>query len=194
MSDTNHSRSGFSVLKVLAVIGIVFIALVGGCVACTAGAVGAVANAQKQAEAKQVTGAKELMTTTVSDLRPDGELALVFTMGSKHTDLQRAEWEKRITGQVVDWTLPIYEVRKEKDHYVVQTNASVMEKGPVGCFIDIYPQSEQDVAILAALQLKSPIHFRGRIVGTTLRNLKITPAILVAEAKAAPAPVPAATP
>jgi hypothetical protein len=59
----------------------------------------------------------ELSAAQPSSLRPDGELAEIFALGTKSTELQRENKLAQIRGQVVQWTLPVYEVSRAGDRY-----------------------------------------------------------------------------
>lgn len=112
-----------------------------------------------------------------STLSPRGNLNEAFSMMSKYTNLQRDNLEKEITGQVVQWQLPIYEVRKKSDGiYRIQTDSMY---GMVGTFITLYTQSEDEVRTVESLTTGKIITVKGRITGTSMRNIDIDPAILI---------------
>jgi len=173
------SKAGASVLKVLGISAIIIVAMIGGCVACTATVVGAAVKGHEANQAKLAENAAGLLSAKPSDLRADGDLAQIFTIGSKHTEIQREEKLRAITGKVVEWTLPVYEISKDGDHYKVQTGSSLSGTGPVSCFVHIYPQSDADTQALLRLTEKMPVHFRGIIEGDSFRSLVIRPAIIV---------------
>ncbi|NQV69268.1 MAG: hypothetical protein HQ498_04500 [Pseudohongiella sp.] len=117
-----------------------------------------------------------LAQATVSDLSPGGELNAAFSILSEHTDIQRENLERDITGTTVIWQLPIYEVSKITDgHYRVQTAGS----GVVGTFAEIYTQSADEANFIEGLIEDDLIKFKGTITGTFLRNIEFDPAILV---------------
>jgi hypothetical protein len=121
-----------------------------------------------------------LVNTPPSPLKPDGELAEIFTYGSDHTDLQRQLKLKEILGKIVEWELPVYEVKQSGSGYVIQTsNGGFFEKKLVGTFIHITPQDENDRGLVESLKTGSLVTFKGIIEDTTMRNLDIKPAILV---------------
>lgn len=124
-----------------------------------------------------------LINAPPSPLKPDGELAEIFTIGSDHTDLQRQLKLKEIIGKTVEWHLPVYEVRQSGSAYVVQTShtlkGDLFGKKLVGTFIHITPRNESDRRLVEGLKTGSLISFRGTIVGASLRNLDIRPAVLV---------------
>jgi len=112
-----------------------------------------------------------------STLSATGKLNDAFSLMSKYTDLQRDNLEKEITDQVVQWKLPVYEVdKKEEGVYRIQTDSSY---GHVGTFITLYTQSPAEVKTVEALTTGKWINIKGRIKGTTLRNVNIDPAVLI---------------
>ena len=96
---------------------------------------------------------------------------------SKHTDIQRENKEKEITGKIVQWSLPVYEVNKPNDkYYRIQTSGS----NHVGTFVKIYPRNNEEKQYIEELQTGNIISFKGKIIGTTtMRNIDIAPAILM---------------
>lgn len=112
-----------------------------------------------------------------SSLSATGKLNDAFSLMSKYTDVQRDNLEKEITDQVVQWKLPVYEVDKKEDGvYRVQTDSSF---GHVGTFVTLYTQSADEAKAVESLTTGKWINFKGRIKGTTLRNINIDPAVLV---------------
>ncbi len=121
-------------------------------------------------------------------LSPTGDLAEMFTLFSENTDLQRQLKLKEILGKVVEWQLPVYEVRQEGNTYLIQTSPTLkgdnLREKHVGVFIHITPQDESDRRFIENLKTGHLIKFKGVIEGATMRNLDIKPAILVMEANA----------
>lgn len=123
-----------------------------------------------------------LASAPASDLQPTGRLAQAFKLGSDNTDLQRENIEREITGQIVLWTLPVYEVSKRRDGYRIQTsgdNAIFFGEPLVGVFATVYPRSERDDWTIAQLKTGMSVTFKGQITGTSVRYIEIDPAILV---------------
>ncbi|MDP1548349.1 MAG: hypothetical protein Q8L87_20230 [Anaerolineales bacterium] len=137
----------------------------------------------------------ELASAAPSNLQPTGELSEIFSLGSKNTDLQRENKLKEITGQIVEWQLPVYEVAKKGDVYRVQTGASVNigqgRPGSVGTFVDVTPRTDADRKVIEALKTGDVISFKGRIAGSSFRSLEIKPALLYSGAPVAQAAVTA---
>ncbi len=121
----------------------------------------------------------KLASAPVSKLEPVGELGELFNMGSKNTDIQREEVEKLITGQVVEWTLRVYEVSKDGDYYKVQTQNEIMSNPKiVSAYVYIYPRDENELAKIKSLKTDDKITFKGIITGVSLsRSINIKPAI-----------------
>jgi uncharacterized protein YecT (DUF1311 family) len=116
-----------------------------------------------------------------SELNPHGELAAMFAFGGNNTDLQRENRLKEITGKVVQWQLPVYDVKKSGNGYRIQTQGTVggfMGSPVVGTFISITPRDDQEKQAIEALKTGDTISFKGRIADSTMRHLEIKPAIL----------------
>jgi len=112
-----------------------------------------------------------------STLSATGQLSDAFSLMSKYTDLQRDNLEKDIMDKVVQWQLPVYEVSKQSDGvYRIQTAS---QYGHVGTFVTLYTQSDDEVKTVESLTTGKMITVKGRITGTTMRNIDIEPAVLV---------------
>ncbi len=119
----------------------------------------------KEIEAAQVNGPSA------------SELAPLFNPMSEHTDIQRENKEKEITGKIVEWTVPVYDVEKRGDGYRVQASTTSRS---VGAFITVTPRNDEESAIIEALKEDDQISFKGRITGVTFtRDIEIEPAVLV---------------
>lgn len=147
-------------------------------------------------KSKADTGVDALASAAPSNLNPVGELDRMFSLGSDNTDLQRENKLKEITGQVVQWTLPVYEVSRSGDYYKIQTSSKsgFGIPGTVGTFVYIYARSDAERALVEGLKTGEMVSFKGKIAGSTMRNLNIKPAILVLPEAAAAAPTPAPEP
>lgn len=124
----------------------------------------------------------ELFAATPSHLSPTGELSDMFNLMSENTDLQRKNKFKEIKGKVVEWTLPVYEVKQDGSGYVIQTVAFPN----VGAFVYVTARNEQDKSIIEGLKTGSRISFKGVIEDVTMRHLEINPAILFQPGSAKP--------
>jgi hypothetical protein len=118
-----------------------------------------------------------LIKATPSDVRPDGDIAAMFTMGSKFTDLQREDKLSQIKGKVIEWELPVYDVKRDGDKgYKIQTSGG---GNHVGTFIHITPQSPDDDALIKLLKTDDFVKIKGVISDVEMRYLIITPAVIV---------------
>ncbi len=131
-----------------------------------------------------------LVRAEPSELSPYGELAELFTIGSKNTDLQRENKLKEITGKVVQWKLPVYEVARSGKGYKVQTKRSsdegMFDQNLLGTLVYITPRNDAESKIIEALKTGDAILFKGVIAGSTMRAIEVNPAILVSEESLVP--------
>ena len=116
----------------------------------------------------------ELAAAVPAQLSPTGELSAMFNLMSENTDLQRKNKFKEIKGKIVEWTLPVYEVRQSGSGYAIQTEA----EQTVGTIVYVTARNEQDKTIIEGLKTGSRISFKGVISDVTMRHLEIKPAIL----------------
>lgn len=125
---------------------------------------------------------EEVSQTNPANIQPTGELAEMFNPLSDHTNIQRENKIAEITGQVVQWTLPVYEVRKMDNYYRVQTIARTggfNHEAIVGAFINLYPRSDQDAAFIEGLKTEDTVTIKGRIKGSRLRHIEIDDAYVI---------------
>lgn len=131
-------------------------------------------NEQKASEEYDL---KLVQSANPSPILPVGELAQIFQLNSKHTDLQRENKERELKGKVVQWRLPVYEVNKQRDGlYRIQTDGS---EDTVGTFVFLRARKDTDREHIERLKTGDIISVKGKITGTFLRNLKIEHALLV---------------
>jgi len=120
-----------------------------------------------------------------SDLAPTGELAEILSYGSDFTQLQRDLKFKAIRGKVIEWRLPVYEVKQSDDGYLIQTGRSFRDdplgNSLVGTFLHVTPRSDDDRQLVERLKTGDVIKVKGVIDDVTIRNLDIKPALLVTE-------------
>ncbi|MFZ4439952.1 MAG: hypothetical protein ACOYOS_16110 [Syntrophales bacterium] len=135
---------------------------------------------------------ENILLENPTHISPYGELADIFNLGSDYTDVQRENKAAELKGKIVQWSLPVYEISRNKSGYRVQTRGG----RAVGTFIYITPADDEEKSIIEGLKTGDTINFKGRIKGISLRNVEITPAILMMQAKQpanetqAPAPSP----
>lgn len=132
--------------------------------------------------------AATLENTPASALRPNGELASMYALGSDNTALQRENKLAEIKGQVVQWTLPVYEVKRSGEGYKIQTSGS----GVIGTFVHVIPRNPAEQKLIEGLKTDDMVSFKGTVFDMTMRHLEINPAIIVTPVltQAATAPVP----
>ena len=142
------------------------------------GVVVAIIAAIASPSSEEVAAANEAIKAQApnTSLASDGELKDLFTMGSDNTDLQREEKEKEIKGEVVQWTLPVYEVNKlEEGKFKIQTSGI----GHVATFCYIVADGDDDIAKLSALKTGDMVTVKGKIDGISFRSIKLDPCFLV---------------
>jgi hypothetical protein len=125
----------------------------------------------------------EVKSAQVTNINPSGELAELFTFGGDGTDIQRDNKEAEITGKYVEWSLPVFDVNKTSENkYRVQTSSSEAIFGgrkSVGAFIVIHTSGDAENQYVEGLKEKDIITFKGKIKGTSMRNISIDPAIVI---------------
>jgi hypothetical protein len=122
-----------------------------------------------------VQNAAQINAMVASQLRPDGELAKVFTFLSDATDIQRSQLQHKIENKIVDWSLPVYDVSEQSENdIVVQTETGSF----VGTFVHFRNPNESTKSRLIALKVGNILHFKGVVKDVFLRSLVIDPAAL----------------
>ena len=166
---------------------------IGGCVLFIGGVAKVasdVADDMEAAAEEQMAAEKAkrdgLVSATPSELSPTGELAKIFKANSENTDIQRENKEKEITGKIIEWKLPVYDVKKNDDGYRIQTSGN--EKlfnnesldALVKTWIQLEPRSAEEKSIIEGLVTDDYITVRGYIDGVDfMRSIEIEPAILI---------------
>ena len=169
-----EKKKGGALKIILILLGVVALCI-GGCVLTCTGGAAAIGAGIAKAEEEKLELAKSLNSMPASDITAES-LSELFAIGEKHTDLQRENKEAEITGEIVEWELTVYEVRKKDDGiYRIQTE----EKLKVGTFINLYTFSPEEVSRVEALVTGNKIKIKGKITGTSMRNIDIEPAIFV---------------
>jgi len=120
-------------------------------------------SAEEQASAFE-TKLNEITNAQPANLSPGGDLAELFSMMSKNTDLQRENKEKEIKGKIVDWTLPVFEVKKRDENtYKIQTSS---RSDAVGTFVVVTTRSPEQVSYVEELTTGQLVRIKGTITGT----------------------------
>lgn len=166
---------------------------IGGCVLFVGGVAKVatdVADDIKAEADKQMAAEKAkrdgLVSATPSELSPTGELAKIFKANSENTDIQRENKEKEITGEIVEWKLPVYDVNKNNNGYKIQTSGvdklldNESLNALVKTWIQLEPRSDEEKSIIEGLVTGDYITVRGYIDGVDfMRAIEIEPAILI---------------
>jgi hypothetical protein len=105
------------------------------------------------------------------------ELAPIFELGGKSTDVQREEKEKAIKGKVVEWKgLKVYEVGKRGEAcYKIQTSGT---SDAPGTFVRTCPEDDATKTAIVALKTGDRIDVKGLITDVSMRNIDLDPAIV----------------
>ena len=166
---------------------------IGGCVLFIGGVAKVasdVADDMEAAAEEQMAAEKAkrdgLVSATPSELSPTGELAKIFKANSENTDIQRENKEKEITGKIVEWTLPVYEVKKSDGGYSVSISGKDDFLDPksmtarVSTVIALNPSDDDTRVTIEGLLGGDRITIRGYIAGVDwARRIEIEPAILI---------------
>lgn len=135
-------------------------------------------------EKQNSIGVAEIAGLSSANISPAGELAEIFKMNSSYTDVQRSNKVEEISGKIVQWTLPVYEVSKHDDNvYRVQTSGGSTSNfggtNYVGTFLNLNARGTTQASYIESLRTGDMLTFKGRITGTFLRNIEIEPAIVI---------------
>lgn len=134
----------------------------------------------KEEKAQQLLSTLDNITNAqAANISPSGDINELFSYNSKNTDIQRDNKEKEIKGRIVQWSLPVYEVKKRSENlYRIQTKGNTRY---VGVFLTLHARNSDESAYIESLQTGNMISFKGKIEGTTMRNIDIAPAVLVSK-------------
>jgi hypothetical protein len=120
----------------------------------------------------------------VSELSPVGEIAAMFNLNSKYTDIQRSNKLKEIKGKVVVWEVKVYEIKKDGEgEYKIQSkggfNFDDSNDLPVGMDVKLHTRNPEEVKFIEAVKTDDVIRIKGILTGEiSMRYLEIEPAIL----------------
>jgi hypothetical protein len=175
MNQAMNNKKGGAMKIILIILGVIALCI-GGCVLTCTGGAAAISAGIAKAEEEKLEFAKSLKDVSAGDLSA-ASLSEIFSYGEKYTDIQRENKEAEIKGEIVEWELAVYDVKKTSDGiYRIQTS---QKSGSVGTFIDLYTFSPEEVSRVESLVSDDNIKFRGKITGTSMRNIEIEPAILL---------------
>jgi hypothetical protein len=127
-------------------------------------------------EPQTLASDRSIAAAPVSEITPEGELAQIFSLFSDATEVQRTEKEHQIKGKIVQWRLPVYDVTKRSDFYVIQTKSRA---GTVAAFCYVRASDEATKRYLLSLKENDYVTCKGEIAGTTMRSIDIKPAVLL---------------
>jgi len=144
------------------------------------GVLGAIFGPTTEEKAHQLSATLDSISNAqAANISASGEISEVFSLGSKNTDIQRDNMEKEIKGKIIQWSLPVYEVKKrDENKYRIQTKSGTRY---VGAFLTLHARNSEESAYIESLQTGNMISFKGKINGTTMRNIDIEPAVLVSK-------------
>lgn len=118
---------------------------------------------------------KALETSSPSQLRPDGVLKVQFQKMSEFGNSARNETERQIKGNIVEWTLTVFQVSHQGSEYRIQTS----DTDKVETLVVIDAAARQERSRIDALRTGDVITVRGYIKGITMGSVEISPALLV---------------
>ncbi len=132
-------------------------------------------------EKKSIEKVKNLISVEIYQIPPQGKLYELYSFGSNNTDLQRDNMEKELKGKIVQWILPVFEVKKlSENKYKIQTDSgNLFGTKYVGTFTVVYTQNENEIKFIENLKTGNLVTVKGEITGTFMRNIEIEPAILI---------------
>lgn len=121
--------------------------------------------------------AGDVIALEASSLSPRGRIADAFGLISEQTRLQREALETEIKGQIIQWTLPVYEVQNDDSRLLVQT-ASYDGNVDISCVVP--DPTPDDLAKAMQLEPGQLITCKGRIKGARfMTGLEISPAAIM---------------
>lgn len=138
---------------------------------------------KEQKAAKHQQDIQALAQQKAEVIYPDDEIAQVFAIGSKYTDVQRENAERQLKGKVVQWQLPVYNVTKSGDNvYKIQTSPLDFRSHNrmyVPTFITLITTHDYEGKELEAMKERDLLTFKGVIEGVSMRHLVINPAMFI---------------
>ena len=143
------------------------------------GVVAAIFSATDEEKADLLTKTlNEMESAPATNYSPSGKIAKHFGLMSDNTDIQRDNLEKELKDKIVEWYLEVYEVNisdEKSSLYRVQTASG----NNVGTFVYVYARDNEEKSYIEGLKTGDFVKIKGRITGTSMRNLTIKDAILI---------------
>jgi uncharacterized protein YecT (DUF1311 family) len=116
----------------------------------------------------------DLENSTASDLQPYGELTQIYELGGNSTDIQRDNKTAEIKGSIVDWSLQVYDVKKTKNGYKLQTSG----RGLVRTSINLTVRDSEETTFVESLKTGDLIRVKAIIEDVSFRIIELNPAVL----------------
>lgn len=124
----------------------------------------------------------ELIAVPIANIDPVA-LCPLFKFGSDHTGLQREDVLKTLVGKIVQWRLQVYEIKStnKPDLYRVQTKEcnDSSENRNIPTIIDLSARNDADTAVIHSLKTGDWFTVRGKVAGTFMRSIELSPAIIM---------------
>ena len=148
--------------------------------------------AEKDNQKKLITAPKlnllnKLKVAQPSDIKPTGELPEVLTNGSDFTSIQRDLKIKEALGKVALWSLPVYDVKKSGNEYIILTypgfDGKRSKEKLISTVLHVVPRDKDDRDSIESLKRGEFIKIKGIIKSAAANDisgiLEISPAILI---------------
>lgn len=110
-----------------------------------------------------------------SSYDPPAELVDALSFMSDLTDIQKDSIKDSHRGKLVQWTLPVWDVSRRDEGYVIQTSSSA--KAAVFC--NVKSASPEELDYVKRLKEGDMITCKGIVDGYTLGNVNLSPAEVV---------------
>jgi hypothetical protein len=102
------------------------------------------------------------------------EAAATFALGGPHTDLQREIMSERLTGQMVEWHIKVYEIKSELGGVeLISEPADIQAPAAINLlrvFAFIPAADTEALAVLSAAKTGTKLIVRGRVNQIALRT------------------------
>jgi hypothetical protein len=116
----------------------------------------------------------EVKNAEVASTEPPPELIDALSWTSGLTSIEKDRIKDGMRGKVVQWTMPVWDVKLDgDDNYVVQTDSSL----GIGAFCKV-TRGDQSQAFVKELKAGQLVTCKGTVSGYTLGNVNISPSIL----------------
>jgi hypothetical protein len=127
-----------------------------------------------------------LLNAPVSNLEPHGELYQIYQYNGGYTNARREKTASEVKGKVVVWSLPVEEIDRYGDGYIVKTSETVgfwswlFGKGVIKSEIRLLLRNSAEKEYIQSLKTSDMITFKGKITGvSSMGRIEINPAVLI---------------